>query len=198
ATRTYPSAAYFITATRAWEFGAGALVVLLMRKWAPSLVFARILRWLGMVGLRAAAWLFSGTTPFPGSAAALPVIATAAIIVAGDTGRADPSDLVFRLRPVQWLGDVSYSMYLWHWPLFVFAPYVLRHNLRTPELVALILLCLVIAGLSRRFVEDAMRFLPRLTRTPRATLLAVGAGMLVIALVSGTQVYAAGARDRQT
>jgi len=64
--------------------------------------------------------------------------------------------------------------------------------------VALILLCLVIAGLSKRFVEDATRFWPRLTRTPRATLLAAGAGMLVIALVSGTQVYAAGARDRQT
>jgi len=198
ATQAHPAAAYFITPTRAWEFGAGALVVLLMRKWAPSLALARLLRWLGLVALLASAWLFSSATPFPGQAAALPVIATAAIIVAGDTGRADPSDLVFRLRPVQWLGDVSYSMYLWHWPLFVFAPYVLRHNLRTPELVALILLCLVIAGLSKRFVEDATRFWPRLTRTPRATLLAAGAGMLVIALVSGTQVYAAGARDRQT
>ena len=198
ATQTHRAAAYFITPTRAWEFGAGALVVLLMRKWAPSLALARLLRWLGLVALLASAWLFSSATPFPGYAAALPVIATAAIIVAGDTGRGDPSDLVFRLRPVQWLGDVSYSIYLWHWPLFVFAPYVLGHNLRTPELVALILLCLLVAGLSRRFVEDAMRFWPRLTLTPRATLSAAGAGMLVIALVSGTQVYAVGALDRQT
>src|SRR5450631_865530 len=51
ATQVYPAAAYFITATRAWEFGAGALVVLLMRKWAPPLGFARLLRWLGIVGL---------------------------------------------------------------------------------------------------------------------------------------------------
>ena len=198
ATQTHRAAAYFITPTRAWEFGAGALVVLLMRKWAPPLALARLLRWLGLVGLLASAWLFSSATPFPGYAAALPVIATAAIIVAGDTGRADPSDLVFRLRPVQWLGDVSYSIYLWHWPLFVFAPYVLHHNLRTPELVALILLCLVISGLSRRFVEDAMGFWPRLTRTPRATLSAAGVAMVVIALVAGTQVYGAGARDQQT
>ena len=198
ATQTHRAAAYFITPTRAWEFGAGALVVLLMRKWAPGLVAAVLLRWLGLVALLASAWLFSSATPFPGYAAALPVIATAAIIVAGDTGRADPSDLVFRLRPVQWLGDVSYSVYLWHWPLLVFAPYVLRHNLNTPELVALVLLCLVIAGLSKRFVEDAMGFWPWLTRTPRATLAAAGVAMVVIALVSGTQVYAVGARDRQT
>ena len=198
ATQTHRAAAYFITPTRAWEFGAGALVVLLMRKWAPPLVLARLLRWLGMVGLLSSGWFFSDVTPFPGYAAALPVIATAAIIVAGDTGRADPSDLVFRLRPVQWLGDVSYSVYLWHWPLFVFAPYLLRHNLRSRELVVLILLCLVVSGLSRRFVEDASRFWPRLSRTPRATLLAAGAGMLVIALVSATQVYAVGVHDRQT
>ena len=198
ATQTHRAAAYFITPTRAWEFGAGALVVLLMRKWAPSLTLSRLLRWLGMIGLLASAWFFSNATPFPGYAAALPVIATAAVIVAGDTGRADPSDLVFRLRPVQWLGDVSYSVYLWHWPLMVFAPYVMRHNLKTPELLALILLCLVVSGLSKRFVEDAMRFWPRLTRTPRATLLAAGAGMLVIAMVSGTQVFAAGVQEQRT
>ena len=197
ATQTHRAAAYFVTPTRAWEFGAGALVVLLMRTWAPLLAVARLLRWSGLIGLVASAWLFSSATAFPGYAAALPVIATAAIIVAGDTGRADPSDLVFRLRPVQWLGDASYSIYLWHWPILVFAPYVLRHNLRTPELVALMLLCLAVAGLSRRFVEDAMHFWPRLTKTPRATLSAAGVGMLVIALVSGTQAYAASAREQQ-
>jgi len=198
ATQTHRAAAYFITPTRAWEFGAGALVVLLMRGWAPTLTVARLLRWLGVIGLLASAWFFSASTPFPGYAAALPVIGTAAIIVAGDTGHADPSDLLVRLRPVQWLGDVSYSLYLWHWPLLVFAPYVLRHNLRTPELVALVLLCLVVSGLSKRFVEDAMGFWPSLTRTPRATLSAAAAGMLVVALVSGTQVYVATAREEAT
>jgi peptidoglycan/LPS O-acetylase OafA/YrhL len=198
ATQTHRAAAYFVTPTRAWEFGAGALVVLLMRKWAPPLSFARLLRWLGIVGLLASAWLFSGATAFPGYAAALPVMATAAIIVAGDTGRADPSDRVFRLRSVQWLGDVSYSVYLWHWPLLVFAPYVLRDNLGTPQLLALLLVCLALAALSKRYVEDATRFWPRLTASPRATLLAAGVGMLVIALVAGTQVVVAGAQERRT
>jgi peptidoglycan/LPS O-acetylase OafA/YrhL len=198
ATQTHRAAAYFITPTRAWEFGAGALVVLLMRAWVPTLVLARLLRWLGIVGLLAAGWLFTGATPFPGYAAALPIIATAAIIVAGDTGRADPSDRVFRLRSVQWLGDVSYSVYLWHWPLLVFAPYVLHHDLRTPELLGLLMLALVVSGLSKRFVEDATRFWPRLRATPRATLAAAAAAMLVIALVSATEVYAAGVQERRT
>jgi len=198
ATQTHRAAAYFITPTRAWEFGAGALVVLLMRRWAPHLGLARLLRWVGMIALLASAWFFSSATYFPGYAAALPVAATAAVIIAGDTGRADPSALVFRCRPVQWVGDASYSIYLWHWPLVVFAPYVLGHNLGTPELLALVLLALVVSGLSRRFVEDAMGLWPRLTKTPRATLSAALVGMLAVALVSGTQVYAAGARDQQT
>jgi len=98
ATQAHRAAAYFITPTRAWEFGAGALVVLMMRKWAPPVAAARVLRWLGLAGLLVSAWLFSNATPFPGHAAALPVIATAAVIVAGETGRADPMSFVFRLR----------------------------------------------------------------------------------------------------
>jgi peptidoglycan/LPS O-acetylase OafA/YrhL len=72
ATQTQRAAAYFITPTRAWEFGAGALVVLLMRQWAPPPALARLFRWLGIAGLLAAAWFFSAATPFPGYAAALP------------------------------------------------------------------------------------------------------------------------------
>jgi peptidoglycan/LPS O-acetylase OafA/YrhL len=198
ATPAYPAAAYFITPTRAWEFGLGGLVVLLMRTWAPPPGVARLLRWLGIVGLLVAAWTFSGATAFPGYAAALPVVATAAVIVAGDTGRADPSDVVFRLHSLRWLGDVSYSMYLWHWPLFVFAPYLLNHPLTTPALVVLLLICVVISGLSKRFLEDATRFWPRLRRSSKTTLMAAGAGMVVIALVSATQVYGAGVQDRRT
>ena len=197
ATQTHRAAAYFITPTRAWEFGAGALVVLLMRKWAPSLGLSRVLRWLGLAGLLAAGWLYSGATAFPGYAAALPVLATAAVIVAGDTGRADPSDRVFRLRQVQWLGDVSYSVYLWHWPLLVFAPYILRHPLGTPELLVLLVICLGISGLSKRYVEDGTRYWPRLRLTSRATLSAAAVAMVVIALVSGTQIYAAGVEEQE-
>jgi peptidoglycan/LPS O-acetylase OafA/YrhL len=198
ATEANAPAAYFITPTRAWEFGVGALVVLLMRTWVPALDLARIMRWLGIVGLLAAAWFFSAATAFPGYAAALPVFATAAIIVAGDTGRADPSDRVFRLGPVRWIGDVSYSMYLWHWPLLVFAPYLLGHILHTPELLVLVLVCFVVAGLSKRFVEDATRFWPRLTKSPKAALVAAGVGMVVIALVAQTQVHVAGVQEART
>jgi peptidoglycan/LPS O-acetylase OafA/YrhL len=198
ATQAYRAAAYFITPTRAWEFGAGGLVVLLLRRWAPPLRLARILRWAGIIGLLAAAWCFSATTAFPGYAAALPVISTAAIIIAGDTGRTDPSDLIVRARPVQWLGDVSYSLYLWHWPLLVFAPYALGHMLNTPQLLVLLLISLVVAGLSKRFVENGTQYWPRLVRSPRATLSAAVVGVSVIALIAGTQVYAGEAYGRKT
>jgi hypothetical protein len=89
-------------------------------------------------------------------------------------------------------------MYLWHWPLFVFAPYLLNHSLTTPELLVLLVICVVISGLSKRFLEDATRFWPRLRRSSKATLTAAGVGMLVVALVSATQVYGAGVQDRRT
>jgi hypothetical protein len=80
----------------------------------------------------------------------------------------------------------------------VFAPYALRHDPGTLELVGLVLVVLVLAGLSKRYVEDATRFWPWLTKSPRATLSASAAAMLVIALVSGTQLYAADAKEQQT
>jgi peptidoglycan/LPS O-acetylase OafA/YrhL len=198
ATRAHPAAAYFLTPTRAWEFGAGGLVVLLMRRWAPAPLVARLLRWLGICGLLTSAWLFSSATSFPGYAAGLPVLATAAVIAAGDTGRGDPSDAVFRMRPVQWLGDASYSIYLWHWPLLVLAPYALHRALGTPDLLVLLAICLLIAGLSRRFVEDATRFWPRLRTSPRAALATAAVAMMLVGLASAGQVHAASTRERKS
>lgn len=187
-TDTNQSAAYFITPTRAWEFGLGALVVLVQRRWSVSDRGRLVLRWAGVAGLAVAGLTFTEATVFPGYAAALPCLATAAVIVAGDTGARDPLSALVRARATQWLGNVSYSVYLVHWPLIVFTPYVLGSVLSWPAKVGIIGVTLVLAHLSKRYVEDATRHVPVLVRSPRRALSAALAGMLVIGVGVGASL----------
>ena len=179
-TDTNPSAAYFVTPTRAWEFGMGALVVLAQRRWSVASGVRFGLRWAGLVGLVVSGLTFTQSTAFPGYAAALPCLATAAVIVAEDAGPRDPLSRLFGARPTQWLGNISYSVYLVHWPLIVFTPYVLGGTLLDVAKLAIIAITLLLADLSKRYIEDAARLVPALVRSPRRALVAALAGMLVI------------------
>ncbi|WP_026926488.1 acyltransferase family protein [Granulicoccus phenolivorans] len=175
--------AYFLTTTRAWEFGAGALVSLLLRRWTPLRGLPVFLRWLGVVLLFGTAVLISQATPFPGWIAAIPVVGTAMIIVAGDTGRRDPLTRVFGLRPVQWLGNVSYAVYLWHWPLLVLMPYAVGHTLSWWEKGLVLVATGVLAHLTRFYVEIPAQRNQWWGKRTRRTLVVVFAAM---ALIAGT------------
>ena len=176
-----PSVSYFSTLTRAWEFGIGALVAYLP-------VAPRRARWpltfLGLAGAAAAMVFYTGTTPFPGAAALLPVLATAAMIFAG-TGTF--LAVIGRFRPVALLGRVSYSAYLIHWPLIVLVPFITGHELRTLEKVAILAGTLVAAWLCTTYVEDPVRFSQRLLggRRPRVVAAWTAGGMAVVIAVAG-------------
>lgn len=171
-----PAMAYFVTPTRAWEFGIGALLAFLPGLAAPAVRVA--LGWAGAAGIIATAVLYDASTPFPGVAALLPVLSTAAVIWAGTTIATGSFAQISRLRPVQWLGDVSYSLYLWHWPLIVIAPYALGRETNGIEAGALLALSLLLAALTRRFVEAPVRTAPVLVnRRPRTTLVVTAAAM---------------------
>jgi peptidoglycan/LPS O-acetylase OafA/YrhL len=118
-----PRLAFYSPMTRAWEFGAGSLAALALtsrRAW-PSR-WAGAVAWAGILTL-AVAFVVVDETSFPGWSAALPVAATVLLIVSGSL--APPAGtLVGRAlsaRPVTWLGDRSYTWYLWHWPMIVVA-----------------------------------------------------------------------------
>ena len=148
--------AYFVTPTRAWEFGAGGLLALL-----PALrgspVARSALSWVGLALITLAAALYSDGTPFPGSAATLPVLGALLVIRSGLPPRAWSPARPMAARPVQFLGDVSYSVYLWHWPLIVLAPIVLDHAMTTPMRLAILVLTVLVAWLSKVLVEDPVR-----------------------------------------
>ncbi|GAA3927386.1 acyltransferase family protein [Microbacterium soli] len=178
ATFTDPSAAYFATPSRVWEFGLGAVVALL-----PTLAIPRVIRsvmWvLGWLALLLSAFVLNAATPFPGYAAILPVAAAAAVIAAGPEAPFAAAR-VQDLRPLQWVGDNSYGIYLWHWPLVVIAPAVLGRPPRLAENITLVCLTVVAAALSKRFVEDPLRFGALSRVRPRWILIGVAASMAVV------------------
>ena len=162
-TRTDPAAAYFVTTTRMWELGLGGLLAML-----PDSLGKRIGRhgWLGWAGLAAviySAFTLTGASPFPGWIALLPVGGAVAMIASGGAaGRLGPARLT-SARPMVFLGGISYSLYLWHWPIINL--YSVWHG-KAPGLVAgpvLVAAAVLLAWLTKVFVEDKVRLSPLLS-----------------------------------
>ena len=111
-----PTAAFYLVQSRAWELMLGGLLAIgvfpkILNKYAIDVIAAA-----GFLAIACAVFMYSETTPFPGLAAALPCFGAAAIIYSGGCGRG----LVYQclsLPPLRFIGLISYSLYLWHWPL---------------------------------------------------------------------------------
>lgn len=193
-TFTDPAPAYFVTFARMWEFGLGAILALVPRLRIRHRWGSFLLGWGGIATLVAVAFSYNGQTPFPGYAAALPALAAAAIIAAANTDRWWYPTRVLAISPAQWIGGISYSLYLWHWPLIVIAPWVPFWGLTIYHRVGLLVICFVLAWLTRRFVEDPVRRWRVLTSRPaRVTLWSSLVAMLVVASIAGV-AWAANAR----
>ena len=186
-TRSNPTAAYFSPLPRVWELALGGLVALgtttLQR--IPARV-AAALSWIGLAGILVAAFAFTASTPYPGSAVALPVLGTALVIAGGVARPQHGAETVLGLRPFQWLGLISYSLYLWHWPVLTIAAQ--RSNSGTLSLGASLwwlLLSVVLAVLTYRLLENPIRH-SRLLSARRWTSLALGGCLIASSLTVAT------------
>jgi peptidoglycan/LPS O-acetylase OafA/YrhL len=192
-----PAVAYFATPARAWEFGAGGLLALAPRTDAGRPVVRAALSWLGLAAIVVGALTLSARTAFPGWAALLPIGGALAVIRAGTPARRWAPTGLLRRRVLQWLGDQSYSIYLWHWPLLIFAPFVLGRGV--PVLVLAV--TLLLAWATKRWVEDPVRRAPVLVR--RAPGWSLGAAAVATGAVVGVTLVGSGyvdariARDEQ-
>jgi peptidoglycan/LPS O-acetylase OafA/YrhL len=186
--------AYFGAHTRAWELGVGALLAVtaggLTRLPGPA---ARLLNGAGVTAVGAAAVLYSPATPFPGYAALLPVLGTAAVIAGGCAG---PSGLL-AAAPLQGIGRLSYSWYLWHWPCLIIAPYALGAQPAVWLKVLIAAAAFVAAMLTYALVENPARQLAGLRDQPWRGI-GAGATMSVLSaslclLITAAATYADGA-----
>ncbi len=191
-TWTHPAEAYFLTPTRAWQFGLGGLLALACarRGLRPvvSPALASVASWAGIGLILTSCFVYGATTPFPGIAALLPVAGVLLVIAAGEPRHPLSPMRVYDARGVQWLGKVSYSAYLWHWPPIVILPYMLGRPLDLPWSLTILAGTLVLAELTHRFVEDPVRWAPFLTtRSPAVTfgVLFAAAAVALIPAVGG-------------
>jgi peptidoglycan/LPS O-acetylase OafA/YrhL len=148
--QAHPDSAYFVTPGRAWEFALGGALGALRA--VPTL--PRAVAWAGWVVMVGSMVTFGERSGVPGGLTWLPVLACLLVVWAG-IGSGESGVRV--LRPLTWAGDVSYSLYLWHWPLIVFAPYALGLPMSPGLAAGILVLTGVVAHLSTRYVEDPVR-----------------------------------------
>lgn len=186
----YPNAAFYLLSSRAWELGLGALLALGA---LPQVRRLRQANMLGMVGfgfILFSVFFYEPTTPFPGIAALMPCLGAVLVIHSG----AHADTLIARLlslAPLVWIGLISYSLYLWHWPILVFQRHLSAAPPGTLETLAMIALITLLAAASWKFVETPFRRrTPVLTR-PRILVGAV-VTMCLAALAGSVIVYQKG------
>lgn len=182
--------AFFSLPTRAWELGVGGVVAVLLvhRPRAVPARLAPLVGWCGIAAVAASILLFSSETLFPGAAAAVPVLGTAAVIAAGESV-GGPTRLL-SARPMVFVGAISYSLYLVHWPALVLPEAATPGRLPLWATLLIAAMCVPAAWLLYRYVEDPVRKAPVLTRArARLTLIGAAAGS-VACLVVATGAYA--------
>jgi peptidoglycan/LPS O-acetylase OafA/YrhL len=174
-TSTSPTAAYFSPFTRAWELGLGAMIAVCASALGRIPAAARgVMGWAGVTAIAVAALTFSEATPFPGSAGLLPTAGTALAIIAG-MGSRTPRLAVGRLlalRPMLIVGDRSYALYLWHWPVLILADAYAGRELPVSAKLGLVLGAFLLSCVSYALVENPVR---RRARSGKATVLVAAA-----------------------
>jgi len=177
---------FFSPVTRVWEFAAGALLVILFDSRVVPKAVAQILGWIGLAGLLASFFLINSSIIYPGIATVVPVLASSCVLVSG-MSRTSPSHRVLSRPSLVKVGDASYSLYLWHWPVIVFAVAMWP---RTPWIpLAAALVSAVPAMAVNRWIENPLRGvnLRRISSRIALTLavvappIALGVGLLVSA-----------------
>jgi len=152
--------------------------------------------WTGLVLIVVPIVAFRSPEVFPGFVAVIPVVGTLGVIWAGMPDVSWSPTRIGATKPVQWVGDVSYSLYLWHWPIFMFVPYLTGVPSPPWLMVGLVALSLVVAGASKRWIEDPFRQGKRaLSLRPTMLLASIG---VAVAVIVGTGMVAPGvAAERQ-
>ncbi|MEP6638490.1 MAG: acyltransferase family protein [Chloroflexota bacterium] len=178
--------AFYSLPTRAWELGLGGLLA------AGSSALARIpgrivglTGWVGLAAILVATLTFDSSLAYPGSAALVPSLG-AMVLLAGGSRPRGPGWFM-SLVPLRYLGRISYSLYLVHWPILVLAPFVMGSEPDDLARAGLVGLSIAAAGVSWAIIETPFRKgLPQLAVRPGRTVsVGLAAVMVVVILAAG-------------
>ncbi|HEU4544511.1 MAG TPA: acyltransferase family protein [Jiangellaceae bacterium] len=203
-TETSAAQAYFVSTTRLWELAIGAsLAIVAHRLRHVPMVLAQALGLLGLGAIAYAAVSFDAGTSFPGIAALLPTLGTAAVLIAGGVERRTAATVLLDTPPMRDIGTLSYSLYLWHWPLLVGAAVVFGRDdgtLSVPLGLLVVGFSAVPAWLTYRIIEEPFHHARMFVRFPAraavlgATCTAVGVAAAIV--VSFSVPQSAASADR--
>jgi peptidoglycan/LPS O-acetylase OafA/YrhL len=175
-----PIWSFYSLPTRAWELGIGALLLFIPKR----IRFSSNYGWAALALILYGTLTFTDKTPFPGTAALVPVIGTAfAIASLNNWPRA--MNRFGNLKIVQWLGEISYPLYLWHWPVLVIPSVAWGRSLVAHELLICVLLTALLADLTHRFIEDPIRY----SKPHPKLVIKSGAAATAASLVMGAAIY---------
>ncbi len=193
--------AYFVTSTRVWELGAGGLLAVLSVR-RLSRAIRSVLAYSGLAAIAVSAFVLTNESPFPGAAALPVILGTMALILAGtpdsaahrgrrDQGRTtvgphrlDPWHVAAHMRATQWIGDRSYSLYLWHFPVIILWAMAIERKVGYLDLLGMMVLSVVLADLSYRFIEQPVRRASFFATSTRRSLIGAGITMLLVAALT--------------
>ena len=181
AVRHAPAAAFYLLPSRAWELLLGSLLVVGVLPKTESIRGLEVLSAAGLIAVVAATLIFDTSTPLPGVAALLPCVGAALVIYAGTAPNVTMVRRLLSWRPLVFAGLMSYSLYLWHWPLLAFARYYFLSGLTTGAMLLFVCLSLLLAYLAWRFVEQPVRARTLLMKR-RHLVIAFGASSAVLLL----------------
>jgi peptidoglycan/LPS O-acetylase OafA/YrhL len=175
---TYPQASFFLAPTRAWELLSGTLLA--GQSWTAgwSRMPRELMAALGLALIGFAVVAYTQETSFPGAAALVPCAGAAMIIAAGQSGGSMAASLL-SWRPFVFIGLISYSLYLWHWPIIIFQ----RADaavLSTTSRLLILLYSVIVATLSWRFIERPFRVRFRPSHEPQV----LAGGLLALSAVA--------------
>lgn len=189
-----PAAGYFVTVTRAWELGVGGAVAWLRWRGSTAAPTPRrdainnLLSWGGLALIIVSAVEIVVGRVFPGWVAAVPVVG-AALVILGHSQAPLSIEKLASWRPVQWVGDNSYSIYLWHWPIIIALPYVTGMEVTLRWAPLAVALTMLLAWATKILIEDPVRY-GSVWRSGRRSLALAAVGALAFgATQAGSLVY---------
>jgi len=185
-TATDQPTAYFSTFTRLWEFALGGLLAATL----PGLSLSRSARlalgWIGFLAVLSCGAALQVATVFPGYAALWPTLGACCVIAAGRPGSPFGADAILASRPMAYIGEISYSLYLWHWPVLIFYRAIFNEvEVGLGGGAVILALSLVLSAATQRLVEQPFINLDRSTPNPWPWLLKAASGAVLTLLIAG-------------
>ncbi len=191
---TKPQWGFYLMPSRAWQFALGALALLVSTRMGSNtntisnLEITQRTRfpmmasgWIGLALILGAALFLRPDASYPGAWALIPSVGAVLVLIAGSTTSKTTASKLLSIQPMQWTGRLSYSWYLWHWPILVLGKTAFPNGDGT-NVVVLVVLSLGLAGFSYWAIESPIRHNMRLSARPRLTLVAS------VILMTGTVV----------